>query len=91
MLADDDKSGGSLAEYSEWPGMPEEDGYALIRHLRARKAAGGDILAIALTGYVRPEGSSRLRAAGFEMHLRKPVDPDEIVAAVASLACLGSR
>jgi CheY-like chemotaxis protein len=71
--------------------MPEEDGYALIRHLRARKAAGGDILAIALTGYVTPEDSSRLRAAGFQMHLRKPVDPDEIVAAVASLARLGSR
>ena len=71
-------------------GMPEEDGYALIRHLRARKAAGGDILAIALTGYVTPEDSSRLRAAGFQSICETPVDPDEIAAAVASLACLGS-
>jgi CheY-like chemotaxis protein len=46
----------------------------------------GNIPAIALTGYVRPEDSARLRAAGFQVHLRKPVDPDEIVAAVASSA-----
>ena len=72
-------------------GMPDEDGYVLIRHVRAREAAGGNMPAIALTGYVTPEDSACLRAAGFQMHLRKPPDPDEIVAAVASLARLGSR
>ena len=71
--------------------MPDEDGYALIRHVRAREVGGGNIQAIALTGYVTPEDSARLRAAGFQMHLRKPVNPDEIVAAVASLAPLGGR
>jgi len=66
-------------------GMPDEDGYALIRHVRAREV-DGNIPAVALTGYVTPEDSARLRAAGFQVHLRKPVDPDEIVGAVASLA-----
>jgi CheY-like chemotaxis protein len=73
-------------------GMPDEDGYSLIRRVRARDGdAGGTIPAIALTGYVRPEDRARLLAAGFQTHLRKPVDPDEIVAAVASLAGIPDR
>ncbi|MEX2147107.1 MAG: ATP-binding protein [Candidatus Rokuibacteriota bacterium] len=68
-------------------GMPDEDGYALIRHLRAREGGdGGGIPAIALTGYVTVEDRARLLAAGFQIHLRKPADPSELVAAVASLA-----
>jgi len=68
-------------------GLPDEDGYALIRQVRARETnRGGTTPAIALTGYVRPEDRARLLAAGFQLHLRKPVDPSEIVAAVASLA-----
>lgn len=68
-------------------GMPDEDGYALIRHVRAREMnRGGKTPAIALTGYVRSEDRARLLAAGFQLHLLKPVDPSEIVAAVASLA-----
>ena len=68
-------------------GMPGEDGFALVRRLRAREAAdgGANIPAIALTGYVAPEDRSRLLAAGFQAHLRKPVEPDELVATVASL------
>ena len=73
-------------------GIPEEDGYALIRQIRAREVnRGGQTPAIALTGYVNPEDRARLLAAGFEMHLRKPVEPSEIVAAVASLAARGGR
>ncbi len=72
-------------------GMPDEDGYALIRHLRAREADGGHVPAIALTGYVSAEDRARLLAAGFQTHLRKPVDPDTLEAAVASLASLGRR
>jgi CheY-like chemotaxis protein len=73
-------------------GMPDEDGYALVRQLRARDAdRGGNIPAIALTGYVTPEDRARLLAAGFQMHLRKPVEPSDIVAAVASLAAIGGR
>jgi signal transduction histidine kinase/ActR/RegA family two-component response regulator len=73
-------------------GMPEEDGYALIRQIRAREVnRGGQTPAVALTGYVNPEDRARLLAAGFQMHLRKPVEPSEIVAAVASLAARGGR
>jgi signal transduction histidine kinase/ActR/RegA family two-component response regulator len=68
-------------------GMPDEDGYALIRHIRAREASGvGGMPAIALTGYATPDDCARLLAAGFQLYLRKPVDPSQIVAAVASLA-----
>jgi signal transduction histidine kinase/ActR/RegA family two-component response regulator len=72
-------------------GMPDEDGYTLIRHVRAREGNGGHMPAIALTGYVTSEDSARVRAAGFQTHLRKPVEPDELVATVASLAPHGSR
>jgi CheY-like chemotaxis protein len=53
--------------------------------------AGGHIPAIALTGYVSSEDHARLLAAGFQTHLPKPVEPDTIVAAIASLASLGNR
>ena len=68
-------------------GMPDEDGYALIRHLRAGEPGrGGGTPAIALTGYGTSDDSGRLLAAGFQLYLLKPVDPSQIVAAVASLA-----
>ncbi len=68
-------------------GMPGEDGYDLIRKVRAREAEhGGLIPALALTGYARPEEAARARAAGYEMHVPKPVAPSELVASVASLA-----
>ena len=73
-------------------GMPDEDGFALIRRVRAREVeGGGSVPAIALTGYVRSEDRARLLAAGFQQHLRKPLEPDEIVAAIASLAAIGRR
>ena len=68
-------------------GMPDEDGYALIRRVREHEvASGGRIPAMAVTGYVLPEDEARLRAAGFQHHLRKPINPKELIAAVASLA-----
>jgi CheY-like chemotaxis protein/two-component sensor histidine kinase len=73
-------------------GMPDEDGFALIRRVRAREVEGGGrVPAIALTGYVRPEDRARLLAAGFQQHLRKPLEPGEIVGAIASLAAIGTR
>jgi signal transduction histidine kinase len=73
-------------------GLPDEDGYALVRRLRARdEAHGGGTPAIALTGYVTSEDRARLLAAGFQVYLRKPVEPSEIVAAVASLTAIGRR
>ena len=73
-------------------GIPDEDGYALIGQLRSRDAAhGGTTPAIALTGYVASEDRARLLAAGFQIHLRKPTDPSEFVAAVASLVASGEK
>jgi PAS domain S-box-containing protein len=70
-------------------GMPEMDGYSLIRKLRARDAAaGGRTPAVALTAYARREDAERAFAAGFQMHVTKPVDPQEIVMIVANLAGL---
>jgi CheY-like chemotaxis protein/anti-sigma regulatory factor (Ser/Thr protein kinase) len=73
-------------------GLADEDGYALVRRVRAREIdLGGKTPAIALTGYVTPEDRARLLEAGFQLHLRKPVEPSEIVAAVASLAARGVK
>jgi CheY-like chemotaxis protein len=73
-------------------GMPEEDGYALIRHLRARGVdRGGQTPAIALTGYVGAADRAQLLASGFQLHLRKPAEPSDVVAAVASLTRGRSR
>jgi PAS domain S-box-containing protein len=67
--------------------MPGEDGFALLRRVRALGAARGiRIPALALTAYGRPEDRRRTLAAGFNLHLAKPVDPSELVLAVANLA-----
>jgi signal transduction histidine kinase len=70
--------------------MPDEDGYALIRKIRARPAGqGGGVPAAALTAYVRAEDRSRVLAAGFQEHVPKPIDPAGLVNVVASLAGRG--
>jgi CheY-like chemotaxis protein len=67
--------------------MPDEDGYALIRTIRARPAdEGGRTPAVALTAYGRPQDRTQALTAGFTMHVPKPVDPGELTAIVASLA-----
>jgi PAS domain S-box-containing protein len=67
--------------------MPDEDGYGLIRRIRALDPArGGRVPAIALTAYGRREDRVHAVAAGFSMHVPKPVDPAELVTLVASLA-----
>src|SRR5262245_34903300 len=68
-------------------GMPGEDGYMLMKKLRAReKLHGGHIPAIALTAYGRREDRLRALSAGYEYHVPKPVEEVELLAAVASLA-----
>ena len=68
-------------------GMPGEDGYTLIRKVRALSAEqGGQIPAVALTAYARTEDRMRAIAAGFQMHTPKPVEPAELATIVASLA-----
>jgi len=68
-------------------GMPGEDGYELLRKIRAREPErGGRIPALALTAYARAEDTRRALAAGYQMHIPKPVELGRLAAAVASLA-----
>jgi CheY-like chemotaxis protein len=69
--------------------MPGEDGYSLIRRVRALpRDEGGETPAIALTAYGQTQDRVRSFSAGFNMHLPKPVDPGELTAIVATLAGL---
>jgi signal transduction histidine kinase/ActR/RegA family two-component response regulator len=67
-------------------GMPEMDGYALIRTLRSLpQTEGKQIPAIALTAYAGETNYQQILAAGFQKHLAKPVEPEELVKAIAQL------
>jgi two-component system, chemotaxis family, CheB/CheR fusion protein len=67
-------------------GLPEEDGYFLIQQVRLLSAeAGGQIPAIALTGYVSTAEQQQTIAAGFQKHLAKPFDPIQLSTIVADL------
>ena len=71
--------------------MPGEDGYDLIRTLRARSAREGGLTpAVALTAYVRDEDVAAALAAGYQRHMRKPVVVSDLIAAVAELTAAGS-
>ena len=68
-------------------GMPEEDGYFLIREVRTLAAeAGGEIPAIALTAYAGDKERQRAIEAGFNEHISKPVKPVQLALMVANLA-----
>jgi len=68
-------------------GMPDEDGYTLIRKVRELgDDNGGNVPAIALTAFARSEDRRRAILTGFQMHIAKPVEPPELIAMVASLA-----
>jgi CheY-like chemotaxis protein/two-component sensor histidine kinase len=67
-------------------GMPEADGYELLRRVRALSLKGnGHVKAIALTAFARTEDRTRALRAGFAAHVAKPVDPSELVATIGSL------
>jgi CheY-like chemotaxis protein len=69
--------------------MPGEDGYWLIRQIRALPTdAGGAIPAVALTAYVRMEERLQVLAAGFQRYVPKPVEPTELLDVVARLVNL---
>jgi PAS domain S-box-containing protein len=95
----DVKSAGSALEalvaLDEWRadvlvvdiGMPDVDGYELIRRVRARSPEnGGAVPAAALTAYARTQDRMRVLSEGFQMHIPKPIQPAELVTVVASLA-----
>jgi PAS domain S-box-containing protein len=68
-------------------GMPDEDGYTLIRKIRALPAnEGGRIPAIALTAYARSEDRIRALSMGYQLHVSKPVELEELAFAIASLS-----
>jgi PAS domain S-box-containing protein len=68
-------------------GMPERDGFDLIRTIRARESKeGGQTPAIALTAFARAEDRIRTLRAGYQVHVSKPVEPTELLNVVASLA-----
>jgi CheY-like chemotaxis protein len=66
-------------------GMPVLDGYAFIKRVRALDSSQRNIPAIALTAYARAEDRMRALAAGFQMHVPKPVEASELVMVIASL------
>src|SRR5215510_1878826 len=73
-------------------GMPDEDGYSLISRVREWEwTRGAYIPAVALTAYGRAEDRMRALKAGFQMHVAKPVDPDELVIVITSLVTRPNR
>jgi signal transduction histidine kinase/CheY-like chemotaxis protein len=91
------RAAGSLAEtlglLAEWQpdvlvsdiGMPNGDGYTLLREIRQAET-DRRLPAVALTAYARPEDRMRALAAGFQMHVTKPVEPQELLLVIASLS-----
>jgi PAS domain S-box-containing protein len=68
-------------------GMPGKDGYQFMREIRnLASRAGGKTPAIALTAFARSEDRTRAMIAGYQVHIAKPIEPQELVATVASLA-----
>jgi CheY-like chemotaxis protein len=71
-------------------GMPGEDGYSLMRQVRAlQPARGGRIPAITVTSYASHEDVAKAMAAGYQRHVSKPMDPSTLVVVVAQLAHTG--
>jgi PAS domain S-box-containing protein len=67
-------------------GMPDMDGYMLMQRVRALPPEkGGQVKAIALTGFAGEINQQQALAAGFQQHLSKPIDPDELVKAIVSV------
>jgi CheY-like chemotaxis protein len=66
-------------------GLPGENGLEFIRWLRSSRALARDAPAIAVTFFVERFGAREARAAGFDMFLKKPIDPADIVHSVATL------
>jgi CheY-like chemotaxis protein len=66
--------------------MPAEDGYSLIRKVRALESAGKTLPAAAFTAFATAQDRARALLAGFQAHIPKPVEPSELAAVVATLA-----
>jgi 5-methyltetrahydropteroyltriglutamate--homocysteine methyltransferase len=74
-----------LEEAQRHTKMPERDGYAFMRDVRSLPVAeGGRTPAIALTAFARSEDRTRAMLSGYQVHVAKPIEPDELVATVKS-------
>ncbi|HYC56073.1 MAG TPA: response regulator [Candidatus Binatia bacterium] len=71
-------------------GMAEQDGYDLIREIRRRGLSEQDLPALALTAFAQPEDRRAVLEAGYQMHLTKPVDAQQLLVAVAALSGSGA-
>jgi PAS domain S-box-containing protein len=67
-------------------GMPEMDGFDLIREVRSGGRKAKDLPAVALTAFAHKEDQRRVLLAGFQVHVPKPVDPNDLLVTIASLA-----
>ena len=66
--------------------MAEVDGYRLMQQIRSRSPSqGGQIPAIALTAYAAEVDRKRAMQTGFQLHLTKPIDPEQFVMAIMNL------
>lgn len=66
-------------------GLPGEDGYSMMRKIRALSGQSSDVPAIALTGYVSTQDQNAAREAGYQEHLPKPVDIDELTRLISEM------
>ncbi len=89
----------AILAFEEWSpdllvsdiGMPQEDGYGLIKRVRQLKSKHAkQIPALALTAYVTDEDRSRALSAGLQMHLSKPIEPETLVSSIAAALSRGS-
>ena len=67
-------------------GMPEQDGFDLIRQVRAQGYDARDLPAVALTAFAHKDDARQALVAGFQVHVSKPVDPHDLTSIIASLA-----
>jgi signal transduction histidine kinase/DNA-binding response OmpR family regulator len=72
-------------------GMPEEDGYSLIKKMRRLGHQYSQIPVVALTAYAGIEDQTRVLSAGFQMHIAKPIEPDELIAKIANVLSRPTR
>ena len=66
--------------------MPDEDGYSLLERANQERNGAAPLPAIAVTAYARTSDRRRALAAGFRAHLAKPIEPSDLVTAVAAVA-----
>ena len=88
-----DSAATAMQEFNEWNpdllvsdiGMPNEDGYSLIRRVRNLASHHARIPAVALTAYATDEDRSQALSAGFQLHVPKPIEPESFLTSIASV------